>query len=341
MAISRKPLVSVIVLNWNGKKFLEHCISSLLRQSYSNYEIVFVDNGSTDGSVEFVKDKFGKSCRLKILSLNENYGFAEGNNIGCKHAKGKYVIILNNDTEAQPNFIEELVKVAQTDEKVGSVGCRISQYDGKTGYTPIFTNKGFIVPFFLGASTAEGRLDNVCGISSSNLANCGCAVLYRKDLFDLLGGFDKDFWADWEDHDLGFRINIAGFKSLFTPRTTVLHMGGGSAGFSKERRTRLYKNMLFTYIKNFELKTLVSHFLFFMFFLLPIGHFAWIFFNEWRLSRKMPFSYDRKAYSSLLEAYIQFLRKLRVFVKKRKRIQKLRKFSDTQIFNLTKMPCLI
>lgn len=341
MAISQKPLVSVIVLNWNGKKFLERCISSLLRQTYSNYKIVFVDNDSTDGSVEFVKDKFGKSCRLKILSLNHNYGFAEGNNIGCKHAKGKYVIMLNNDTEVQPNFIEELVKVAETDEMVGSVGCRILQYDGKAGYTPIFTNKGFVVPFFLGASTAEDRLDKVCSIESSNLANCGCAALYRRDLFDLLGGFDKDFWSDWEDHDLGFRINIAGFKSLFTPKTIVLHVGGGAAGFSKERRTRIYRNMLFTYIKDFEVENLISRLFFFMFFLLPIGHFAWIFFNEWRIYRKKAFSYDRKAYFSLFEGYIQFLSMVRRFVKKRGRVQRLRSVSDAQIFDLTKMPCLI
>jgi len=333
-------MVSVIVLNWNGKKFLEKCIYSLINQSYSCYEILLVDNGSTDNSVDFVEKTFPENVKVKCIPLAFNYGFAEGNNIGCKYATGEYVIILNNDTEVEPNFIEELVRVAQSDQKIGSVGCRIAQYDGKVGYTPLFTNKGFIVPFFLGGSTAENRLDAVCSVPSCVLANCGCAVLFRKDLFELVGGFDKDFWSDWEDHDIGIRINIAGFKCVYTPKTTVLHRCGGSGGFTKNRRTRLYKNMLFTYIKNFEMKTITLNFSCLFYFILPLGHFAWILFNEHNNFKKTALHYDRKSYFSILEAYLRFLRGLPLFVKKRQEIQRLRKVSDTLIFRQTSMPCL-
>jgi GT2 family glycosyltransferase len=94
-----------------------------------------------------------------------------------------------------------------------------------------------------------------------NLANSGCAVLYRKKVIEKIGGFDEDFWSDWEDYDLGYRVNIAGFKSVYTPKFLCLHVGGGSFGFSPERMTRMYRNMLFTYFKNYDIfLVFIAHF---------------------------------------------------------------------------------
>lgn len=344
-----KPRVSVIVLNWNGKHFLEKCLGSLLNQDCSDFEVLLVDNGSTDSSVEFVRNTFGEDSRLRIVALSENYGFSEGNNIGFKHAKGKYVISLNNDTEVQPNFVEELVKVAESDEKIGSVGCKIVNYDGSAGYGPVFTNKGFIGLFLFAGDIklVRRRWEKVCSMYSTNLANCGCAVLYRKKVLEIVGGFDEDFWSDWEDHDLGFRISLAGFKSVYTPKTAVFHAGAGSEGFSAKRSVRIVRNMLVTYIKNYEPENVATRFMLFLFILLPITHIAHIFLNEWRIFRKgAPLSLEllierRQGYSALFKAYASFLHMLPFFILKRKKVQKLRKVSDRVIFSRTKMPCLL
>lgn len=112
--MASKPLVSVVVLNWNGMPFLENNLSSLISQTYPDYEIVFVDNGSTDGSIEYVRQNFPM---VSIIKNDGNLGFSTGNNIGFKYAKGRYIITLNNDTKVQSNFIEELVRIAESDKK--------------------------------------------------------------------------------------------------------------------------------------------------------------------------------------------------------------------------------
>jgi GT2 family glycosyltransferase len=329
-----KPRVSVIVLNWNGKRFLEKCLCSLLNQDYSNFEALLVDNGSSDGSVEYVRNAFGKDDRLRIVALKDNYGFCKGNNIGIQHAKGDYVVILNNDTEVKPNFISVLVKVAETDETVGSVSCKILHYNGGLWYGQYFIHKGFIVPFFT-QSIFKPALAEFYEHFSVNLANSGCAVLYRKDLIGKIEGFDEDFWSDWEDYDLGYRINLAGFKSVYVPIFLVLHVGGGSFGFSPERLVRIYRNMLSTYAKNYELKNLVFRFPIFMFILLPLYHIGWLIH---RLCFSLPDFNKRKGiwyFFSLIKAYVQFISKLKILCNKRYAIRNLRKTSDNEIFRNT------
>jgi hypothetical protein len=326
-----KPRVSVIVLNWNGRRFLEKCLGSLLNQDYPNFEVLLVDNGSSDGSVEFAQSKFGENPNVRVIALRNNYGFSKGNNIGIKYAQGKYVIVLNNDTEVKPNFITELVKVAEVDETIGSVSCKILQYDGNLWYGQCFTHSGFIVPFFT-QSILKTTLVEFYEHFSLNLANSGCAVLYRKELISKIEGFDEDFWSDWEDYDLGYRINLAGFKSVYIPIPLVLHVGGGSFGLPPERLVRMYRNMLLTYVKNYELRNLVTRFPLFLFVLLPIFHVGW-------LVHRLCFSlraFDKRNgiwyFFSLMKAYIQFISKLKIFYAKRYKIMNLRKVSDEQIF---------
>ncbi|MFX1486630.1 MAG: glycosyltransferase family 2 protein [Promethearchaeota archaeon] len=330
-----EPLVSVIVLNWNGKKFLSKCLGSLLEQDYPNYEVLLVDNGSTDGSIEFVKERLGKNSRLRLIALDENYGFAKGNNIGIKYAHGKYVIILNNDTEVKRSFIRKLVKTAKSDDQIGSVTCKILSTDSRLWFSQKFTNRGFIVPFFLQNLTRD-RIRRISNVFRSNIGNAGCAVLYKKSVLNKIGYYDEDFWSNWEDYDLGYRINIAGFKSIYIPLPLVLHVGGGSEGFSPDRYVRIYRNMLLTYFKNYESKNLLVRFLIFLFLLLPLHHLGWIVSHI--LFYKPEFE-KRKSYQyvfSLVKAYTHFMRRLRHFVEKRVMIQKLRKDSDKQIFSRTK-----
>lgn len=333
--------VTVIVLNWNGKRFLEKCISSLLDQNYVTYEILLVDNASTDGSVEFVSSLFGGPSKLRILSLSENYGFSKGNNLGIKSCtKSDYIIILNNDTEVKENFIDELVKVAEDDRLVGSVGCKILSPNQTVWFSQKFTNGGFIVPFLLQTLVGK-RIDEISNKFTVNLSNSGCAVLLRKSVIDKIGCYDEDFRSNWEDWDLGYRINLAGFKSVQIPKQLVFHVGGGSEGFSPERCVKIYRNMLFTYFKNYDDFNLIVRFPFLLFVLLPIFHFGWFIH---RLLWNQPDFYKGKElqyFVSMEKAVYEFLVMLKIFVIKRFFLKGLRKTSDKTIFSNTSMKSLL
>jgi GT2 family glycosyltransferase len=328
------PNVSVIVLNWNGKRFLEKCLTSLLDQSYNNYEVLLVDNGSTDDSVGFVQQHFGSERRLRILSLNENFGFSKGNNIGIKNALGNYVIILNNDTFVCRSFVEALVSVAESDLNMASVGCRILSMNGRTWFSQKFTNKGFVVPIFL-QNLVRNRSDSISNTFCQNLANSGCACLFRKDVLDKIGGYDEDFMADCEDWDLGYRINLAGYKSVHLPSALVFHYGGGSAGYPPSRYARIFRNELFMYFKNYSSLNLIMRFPFFAFIVLPFSHMGFV---VRQLSSNRGFKKDKGALYlfALLKAYSMFLSDLKIFTSKRYNIQKLRRITDDELFTETK-----
>ena len=334
--MSKDPIASVIVLNWNGKRFLGKCIASLLNQDCTDYEVILVDNGSVDKSVELVHNNFGDNPRLRIVKLGCNYGFSRGNNLGIKNATGKYVIVLNNDTEVKPNFVSELVQVAESDDNVASVSCKIMHYDGTIWFGQYFTNGGFIVPFFTQSFSTQ-YLNCLYERSSQNLANSGCAVLYRKSVIEKIQGFDEDFWTDWEDYDLGFRTNLAGFKSVYTPEFLVVHLGGGTGGSSPERYVRIYRNMLFTYFKNYETKDLLIRFPLFLFVLLPTLHIGWVLHRL--ITRPSDFHRDQsfQYLLSLNKGMIGFLLNLKVFARKRYLTQRLRKVSDSTIFSNTRI----
>ena len=339
------PLVSVIMLNFNGKHFLDRCLKSISTQSYSNYEIIFVDNNSTDNSVEFVEQHFP---HVIIVRNDRNVGFAEGNNIGFRHARGEYFIALNTDTEVKENFIEELVKVAQNDEKIGSVGCKVVRGDGLVWDGPVFTNRGFIVPWLFSIHSFR-HYQLVCSQFNFNLSNCATATLYRKSVLDIIGGFDPDFWAGWEDFDLGYRISLSGFESVYTPNTTVFHVGSGSFKGNIPHESRLLRNRFFTLVKNYETKNLLVRFLPFVM-ISPILFVLRIILNEtllllsffkfgplgniYQISFQKCLKY-RKKYAVFFMGYISFLRGLRRAVSKRGTVQRLRTIADKTIFSKT------
>jgi GT2 family glycosyltransferase len=333
--MASKPLASVIVLNWNGMTFLRTSLSSLTSQTYPDYEIVFVDNGSTDNSIEYVRQNFPA---VNIIKNAGNLGFSTGNNIGFKNTKGKYVITLNNDTKVQSNFIEELVRIAESDRKIGSVGCKILQFDGTIQYGPKFTNRfGLII-----SAHKPESYDNF----SFTLANCACACLYRRSVIEKIGGFDEYFWTDWEDHDLGLRINLCGSKNAYTPKTTVLHVGGGTVKLSKtdkERYLRIIRNTIFTYVKNYEAENLILPLIFFVSYSIA-NHFLFIVHNELRILRNCSQNNtdtynvlinNRKKYPAIFGAFFQFLKDKLIWAKRRE-IQAMRTVPDKHVFSITR-----
>ena len=305
-----EPRVTVIVLNYNGKTYVEPCLNSLFRNNYLNFEVLFIDNDSPDKSAEIAARLFHYEPRFKLIRNKKNLGFSAGNNLGFKVASAKYVIVLNNDTQVEEKFIEIMVRTAEMDEKIGSVGCKIVQLDGRILYGPQYMNYGFIIHAFH-KSTYEK--------STTVLANCGCATLFRKSLVDRIGGFDPYLWTDWEDHDLGYRINSAGYKCTYTPETTVLHLGGGNyLGVSRERQIRIIRNKLFVYVKNYQAINLV--------FRVPL---IWI---------KGLLTYVKnKEATTFLKGTKESL-SIWPVIQERKRILKNRNTSDKEIFEACRIP---
>jgi GT2 family glycosyltransferase len=303
-----------------------------------------VDNGSTDGSVEFVKSNFPL---VKIVENRVNLGFAAGNNVGIRYSSGDYVILLNTDTRVSPNFIEELVNCARMDPEIGSVGCKLLPENKSVKHGPMFTKNGYIVPLLTGGILLKDRLEMLFNTDGYCLSNCAAAALYRKSALEVTEGFDPGFQFDYEDNDLGFRLWVAGYKNYYTTKTNVVHIGGASLGsiLSKDRYIRITRNMLFTYIKNYEARNVVTRFLLLLWILIPFHHMAKILFHELRSfgnnSPQQAPGLSRQAYFSLFEAYLQFIRGLRHATRQRAKVQASRKVSDSSIFLLTRRSWII
>tara|TARA_Y100000758_G_scaffold166518_1_gene118170 strand:+ start:94 stop:1092 length:999 start_codon:yes stop_codon:yes gene_type:complete len=234
------PKVSVIIVNYNGKKFLEKCLESLCKVNYENFEIIVVDNNSTDGSIELVTKNY---TSIILLKLNSNKGFAEPNNIGAKIANGKYLLFLNNDTIVTPNFISEMVQVIENDKKIAICQSLLLKPDESVDSSGDFIDHLGVV------YNSTKKTDEIREISSAR----GASMLIRKDVFDILEGFDEKFYVSFEDVDLGWRTWMIGYKVILTPKSIVYHVGGQTIKSKKpEIAFHGFKNQLAMKITNFE-----------------------------------------------------------------------------------------
>jgi GT2 family glycosyltransferase len=245
---SQRPLVSVIIPNFNGAAYLERCLASLARQTYEDVEVIIVDNASSDGSVELIR-RVAPDARL--LLQTQNLGFAGGLNAGIQAASGEIIAVLNNDTEVSPTWLAACAAAFDRYPEAGFLACRIlefSQRDVLYSAGDCFLRGG------IGYRRGQEQRDRPayhmdCPVFSA----CGCAALYRKALLHELGGFDRNFFAYLEDVDLGLRLQAAGYMGFYIGSAEVYHLGGGTSGgefsaLSVRLRTRnaillLLKNM--------------------------------------------------------------------------------------------------
>lgn len=221
------PKVSVITVNWNNFNDSAECLESLRKTTYPNFEVIVVDNGSGGDDVSLLKQRFGDSIRLIVN--DKNAGFAGGCNIGIKDALARgadYVVLLNNDTVVAPDFIEGLVRVAQSDERVGIAGGKVFCYElpeliwfaggiinYRTGRTPI-----------RGSGEADkGQFDEIVRVDWIS----GCFMFISRDVLQAVGMLDERFFFGWEDVDLCVRAARKGFKVLFVPESRIWHKGFG------------------------------------------------------------------------------------------------------------------
>ena len=218
-------LVSVIVVNWNGEKYIRRCLSSLMKQTYPETDVILVDNGSKDNSLNIAKKYFPE---VRVIKLSKNYGFAKANNIGLEQAKGEFICLLNNDAFPESNWIEEIVKTIRSYPEAAAIASKMLNYDNREIIDSAgdgYTRMGW--PDKIGSGTKiYDKYEQIREVISV----CAGAALYRRSALNEVGFFDEDFFAYLEDVDLSLRINMMGYKCIYVPTAVVYHVGSASTG---------------------------------------------------------------------------------------------------------------
>ena len=239
--------VSVIIPNYNGMQYVKRCLDSLMAQTLKDWEILFIDNGSADGSRELVEKEYPL---VRVIALPENLGFCGAVNIGIRAATAPYVVLLNNDTEAEPEFLQELYDGIRRKPRAFSGGAMMLQFHDREKIDDagnFYNALGWA--FALGKGKPAADYNKERKIFSA----CGGAAIYRKDLLEELGYFDEEHFAYLEDTDIGYRAQIAGYENWYFPKAKVYHVGSGTSGSrynqfkirysSRNNIYMIYKNM--------------------------------------------------------------------------------------------------
>lgn len=248
---ARKKLVSVIIVNWNGSSYLDTCLGSLAKQDYDAVEVIFVDNASTDHSVELVKKNFPKT---KIVVSKKNLGFAGANNLGFHQATGEYVLFLNNDTRVTSTFLTELVKVVESSPKIAGAQSKMRLMDDPENLDSVgafLTATGFL--YHYGFIKPDGpKYDHQIPIFSAK----GACMMFKRSVLQevLVNGelFDPQFFAYFEETDVCHRVWLAGYTIVFAPKSLIYHKMGGTSKAMNSAFIQFhsFKNRINTYLKN-------------------------------------------------------------------------------------------
>lgn len=241
-------------MNWNRRALLESCLRSLAREQGAPFEIIVVDNGSSDGSRELVQSLTGGPHAVSLIENPDNRGFCEANNQGIAAARGHFIALLNNDAEAEPMWLANLL-AAFTHPDVGMAASKILVWrePGATG-PPMIDKVGHLIyPDGQNRGRGSGELDTgQYDTVEETLWPDGCACMYRKTMLDEIGGFDEDLFAYGDDADLGLRARIAGWRALYMPAAVVWHHRGSSLGKQNPKRiTLIERNRVLLAVKLF------------------------------------------------------------------------------------------
>jgi GT2 family glycosyltransferase len=258
---SMGPEISIVVVTWNGRRYLDPCLRAAEGQRDVRAEVVLVDNGSTDGTVEFVREAFP---RVRIVRLDENRGFAAGNNAGAREARGELLAFLNNDTVADPGWLSSLRGGMDQAARFALVTSRIVYM-----HDPGVIDSAGDGLFRAGAAFKwrHGERTETAEASAEVFGVCGAACLMPKAVFDELGGFDADFFASHEDVDLSYRARLRGYRCRYVPGAVVRHHGSATLGtLSAFAVFHGQRNLEWMYLKNTPtsllIRTLPGHVLY-------------------------------------------------------------------------------
>lgn len=253
-------MITVIIPNYNGMKFLPDCVASLKMQTIGEFEILIIDNGSTDGSAQWLEKEAADDSRIKVVLLPENKGFAGGVNEGLRRTESEYVLLLNNDTIAEPDFIENLKNAVGKSEDIFAVSAQMI----KASDHSLIDSAGDGINW-LGWAYQRG-IDEKAELYQKEadvFSACAGAAIYRKKILDEIGFFDETHFAYLEDIDLSWRARLAGYRILYTPDARVYHLGSATSG-SKYNSFKVQitsRNNIYLHYKNQPVPQLVINFI--------------------------------------------------------------------------------
>lgn len=247
------PSVAVVILNWNGRDYLEKFLPPLLISNYENLEIIVADNFSTDGSVQFIREHFPG---VRVILNQENEGFAKGYNTALEQVEAKYYVLLNSDVLVTPNWITPVVSLLESDDRIGACQPKILSYKHRNLFEYAGACGGWLDS--LGYPFCRGRVFDFCETDTGQYNRTqnifwasGAALFIRSAVYHKTGGFDKEFFAHQEEIDLCWRIQRAGYKIASQPASTVYHVGGGTLPMGSSLKVFLnFRNNLMLLSKN-------------------------------------------------------------------------------------------
>ncbi|SEL34216.1 hypothetical protein SAMN05661044_02218 [Olivibacter domesticus] len=310
--------IAIVILNWNGRKYLESFLPSVCSNTYPNLEIVIGDNGSTDDSISFLQEKYPF---IKVIETGTNLGFAGGYNEVLKNLEADYFILLNSDVEVTDNWVEPLITLMEKNPSIAACQPKICAYHQKSEFEHAGAAGGFIdklgYPFCAGRildtiETDHGQYNNSREIFWAS----GAALCIKAEAWKKVQGFDKDFFAHMEEIDLCWRLKAIGYKIWYCGQSVVYHVGGGTLNKENPFKTYLnFRNNLFMLQKNLPFwRSLFTIFIRFWLDFLALLHFL--------------FQGKRKDAIAISKAHIHFFRNFNKTVRKRKQIKKIKSISN-------------
>lgn len=319
-----KPLISVIVLNYNGKRFLKVLFDSLLKTTYSNYEIIMIDNHSNDDSINFVRKNYPS---VKVYDSGGNIGYSGGNNYGIEKANGEFVLLLNNDIEVTPGWLEPIIEEFESDENIAACQPKICHIINRDSFEYAGAAGGFMdvfgYPFLRGRimDTVEkdkGQYDDNIDLFWAS----GAAIAIRKKVLEQSGSLDNDFVHHMEEIDLCWRILLQGKRIRIRTDSVIYHYAGGTIKPASYKKMYWnHRNSIFMMLKNYSTHRLL--------YLLPVR----IALDKITFFKAL-LTYDKKLMKALFMAYKWLVLNMELIIKKRKEVQKTRKIKDSALDKL-------
>lgn len=320
---THEPSVTIIILHHCGLKMLHQCLESVFKTRYTDFSVVIVDNGSTDGSIEFVKRVYGNA--VKIIRSEVNLGFVAGNNLAFRQVKSKYVVLLNNDTVVDPKWLKSLVNVAESDPSIGacqpkllsSRNPRYFDYNGACG--------GMLDVF--GVPLCRGRVFNLIERDDGQYDTpteifwaSGAAMFLCTKVARDAGLLDEILHAHMEEIDLSWRIRLLGYKVVCVPKSVVYHLGGGTPLSEKEKFYLKHRNNLIVILKNYATSSILHFFP--LRIVLDLSSFVYFLMKG-----------EKDRAFCIPKAYVWLLHKIGQIYRIRVQVQKMRKVVEKEMLN--------
>ncbi|MBI3939691.1 MAG: glycosyltransferase family 2 protein [Acidobacteria bacterium] len=326
-----EPLISIIVVNWNGLRFLDECLESLAGQTWTRKEFILVDNGSADGSRELVISWAERLPNAQTILLPTNTGFCRANNIAFSRARGEWIALFNTDAVADPNWLQELVRYGDASQHVGMLASKILFHNPSN----VIDKVGHLI-YWDGQNRGRGTMETDVGQYDDPgeiLWPDACAALYHRQVFEETDGFDEMFFAFGDDADLGMRARLLGWKAWYVPSAVVHHRHSASFGvYSPLKVMLIERNRLLLAVKNFPPSLLLQNPFW------TLRRMCWIVYALLRrrgsAARFVETNGWRQTVFNLLWSYFSALKLLPHALRKRLNIQRTKRVSNAETLEL-------